>query len=83
MVSKKMMASFILASSLAAGIVPGMIAVANAVEVTEENLPKLLEKLFRDRPELVMDVLRRQSESVLDIAQQGSNLRRQHSLEAQ
>ena len=83
MLSKKLMASFILASSMAAGIVPGMSAVANAVEVTEENLPKLLEKLFRERPELVMDVLRRQSESVLDIAQQGSNLRRQHSLEAQ
>lgn len=50
MLSKKLVASFILASSMAAGIVPGMSAVANAVEVTEENLPKLLEKLFRERP---------------------------------
>lgn len=56
---------------------------SHAVEVTEENLPKLLEKIFRERPDLVMDVLRSQSESVLDIAQQGSNMRRKHSLEAQ
>ena len=80
---KKLVASFFLASSMAIGIVSGVCSAANAVEVTEENLPKFLEKLFRERPELVMDVLRRQSESVLDIAQQGSNLRRQHSLEAQ
>ena len=81
---KKIAAAMILASSMLAGVVPGMpCAVANAVEITEENLPKFLEKLFRERPELVMDVLRRQSESVLDIAQQGSNMRRLHSLEAQ
>lgn len=81
---KKLVATLVLASSLLVGNVPGMgVGTANAVEVTEENLPRLLEKLFRERPELVMDVLRRQSESVLDIAQQGSNLRRQHSLEAQ
>lgn len=81
---KEIAAAMILASSMLAGVVPGMqCAVASAVEITEENLPKFLEKLFRERPELVMDVLRRQSESVLDIAQQGSNMRRLHSLEAQ
>ncbi len=50
MFNKKMVASFLLASTMAAGVVPGMCAIANAVEVTEENLPRLLEKLFRERP---------------------------------
>ncbi len=58
-------------------------AQAASIQVTEENLPQLLEKLFQERPDLVMDVLRKHSEAVLDIAQQGSNLRRQRSLEAQ
>ena len=80
---KKLVATLVLASSMLVGNMPGMLGAASAVEVTEENLPKLLEKLFRERPELIMDVLRKQSESVLDIAQQGSNLRRKHSLEAQ
>lgn len=56
---------------------------ARAAQVTEDNLPLLLEKVLRERPDLVMDVLRRNSESVLDIAQQGSNLRRKSNLEAQ
>ncbi len=60
----------------------GWQATANA-QVTEDNLPQLLEKALREHPDIVMDVLRRNSEAVLDIAQQGSNLRRQHNLEAQ
>ena len=44
---------------------------AASVQVTEENLPQMLEKLFQERPDLVMDVLRKHSEAVLDIAQQG------------
>ncbi len=56
---------------------------AGAGAITNENLPQVLEKLFRERPDLVMDVLRNNSESVLEIAQQGSNLRRKRTLEAQ
>ncbi|MDR1777413.1 MAG: thioredoxin domain-containing protein [Desulfovibrio sp.] len=56
---------------------------AQAGEITSDNLAKELEKLFRSRPDIVIDVLRRESESVLDIAQQGSNLKRRHSLEVQ
>jgi protein-disulfide isomerase len=56
---------------------------AGAEEITTDNLARELEKLFRNRPDIVMDVLRRESESVLDIAQQGSNQRRRHSLEVQ
>ncbi len=56
---------------------------AASEQITEENLPQMLEKLFQERPDLVIDVLRKHSEAVLDIAQQGSNMRRQRSLEAQ
>ncbi len=58
-------------------------AQAASEQITEENLPQMLEKLFQERPDLVIDVLRKHSEAVLDIAQQGSNMRRQRSLEAQ
>lgn len=56
---------------------------ASAESVSEENLPRLVEKLLKERPELILDILRNHSEAVLDIAQQGSNLRRRHNLEAQ
>lgn len=56
---------------------------ANAAQVTEENLPQLLEKIFRERPDIIMDVLRNDGEAILDIAQQGSNLRRKRNLESQ
>ena len=58
-------------------------AEAAPVQITDENLEQMLEKLLQERPDLVMDVLRKNSEAVLDIAQQGSNMRRQRSLEAQ
>lgn len=50
---------------------------------SEAELAQSLEKLLREKPNLILDVLRRNSELVLDIAQQGSNLRRKHNLEAQ
>ncbi len=54
-----------------------------AVQITQEELPQLLEKVLRDHPDIVLDVLRRHSEAVLDIAQQGSNMRRKRNLETQ
>lgn len=47
------------------------------------ELEAAVQKLLQERPDLVLEVLRRNSEAVLDIAQQGSNLRRKHNLEAQ
>ena len=47
-------------------------AEAAPVQITDENLAQMLEKLLQERPDLVMDVLRNNSEAVLDIAQQGS-----------
>ena len=58
-------------------------APAWADDMSTDALTKQLEKVFRERPDIVMDVLRCNSESVLDIAQQGSNLRRKRNLEAQ
>lgn len=54
-----------------------------AEQAVDPALAAALETLLRERPELVLDVLRRNSEAVLDIAQQGSNLRRKHNLEVQ
>lgn len=57
---------------------------ASAAEpVTDQNFPRMLRALLKEHPELVMDVLRNNSESVLDIAQQGSTLRRQRLLQSQ
>lgn len=47
------------------------------------DLERSLKQIFKDNPDLVLDVLRQNSEAVLDIAQLGSNLRRKHNLEAQ
>lgn len=54
-----------------------------ADRITEDNLPQLLEKALLEHPDIVLDVLRRNSEAVLDIAQQGSNMRRKRNLETQ
>lgn len=46
-------------------------------------LARQLEKIFRERPELVLDVLRDHSEEILDIAQNGADLKRRKALEKQ
>lgn len=56
---------------------------ARSESLSDEALSKALQKVLRDRPDIVLDVLRKNSEAVLDIAQQGSNLRRKRSLEKQ
>lgn len=58
-------------------------AAANAAAPSRAELEAAVQKLLQERPELILEVLRRNSEVVLDIAQQGSNLRRRHNLEAQ
>lgn len=54
-----------------------------AATVSQGELEAAVQKLLRDRPDLVLEVLRRNSEQVLEIAQEGANLRRKHNLEAQ
>lgn len=56
---------------------------ATAAAPSQAELESALQKLLQERPDIILEVLRRNSEAVLDIAQQGSNLRRKHNLEAQ
>ena len=53
-----------------------------AATISNETLTNAIEKVLQERPDLILDILRKNSEAVLDIAQQGSNLRRKHNLEA-
>lgn len=69
-----------LAGALSLPLAPHVQAVEQGGDAA---LAAALETLLRERPEIVLDVLRRHSEVVLDIAQQGSNLRRKYNLEAQ
>lgn len=54
-----------------------------ATAESNEALARQLQEVFRTHPELVLDVLRGNSEAVLDIAQQGANARRKGALERQ
>ncbi|WP_297049693.1 thioredoxin domain-containing protein [uncultured Desulfovibrio sp.] len=63
--------------------VPQVSVAHAAAQGQDAALAAALETLLRERPELVLDVLRRNSEAVLDIAQQGANSRRKHNLELQ
>ena len=51
--------------------------------VTEKNLREMLRRLFREHPEIVMDVLRENSIQVLEIAQKGSQERQYKAMRAQ
>ncbi len=50
---------------------------------SDEELVKTLKRIFKERPDLIINVLRDNSELVLDIAQEGSTKRRKRNLEAQ
>ena len=51
--------------------------------MSEEEFTRLLRSTLRNRPDIVLDLLREHSESILDIAQHGSNLRRKKNMESQ
>lgn len=72
--------SIILVMLLVFGIVP---CTTQGAGVQQSDLETAVQKLLQERPDLILEVLRNNSEAVLDIAQQGSNLRRKHNLEAQ
>lgn len=71
---------FIVTASVAALLVA---ASSFAAAPSQAELEAALQKLLQNRPEIILEVLRQNSEAVLDIAQQGSNLRRKHNLENQ
>ncbi len=54
-----------------------------AEQISNSAIEAALKKILADNPNIILDVLRQNSEAVLDIAQQGSNLRRKHNLESQ
>ncbi len=56
--------------------------VAPAAE-SDAELIKQLQRIFEKRPDLIINVLRKHSEIVLDVAQDGSTQKRLRSLEAQ
>lgn len=75
------MSRFFIIAFLAASLaLPGT---GFGASVPRAELEAAVQNLLQERPDLVLEVLRRNSEAVLDIAQQGSNLRRKHNLEAQ
>ena len=63
-------------------IVLTLVPVAGAADNRDE-LKETLRTLLRDNPDLVLEVLREHSETVLEIAQQGANQRRRKALVAQ
>lgn len=58
-------------------------APAQAASASNEELKAALRDLLRENPDLILQVLRDNSETVLEIAQQGSNVRRKKALIAQ
>ncbi len=60
-----------------------LVTVSNANAATDEELTRQLQRIFDRRPDLVINVLRKHSEIVLDVAQDGSTQKRLRSLEAQ
>ena len=75
------------AFSCASIALSGMLCLApqivTAAPVQEENMVQVLEKILHERPDLVLDVLRKNSESVLDIAQSGAEIKRARALRDQ
>ncbi len=57
--------------------------VSSYAATSDAELVKQLERIFNERPELVLNVLRNNSEAILEIAQEGSTKKRKRSLEAQ
>ena len=54
-----------------------------AANQAEEEFAATLRQVLKKQPEIVLELLREHSELVLDIAQQGSNLRRKKNMELQ
>lgn len=57
--------------------------VAEAANISRSELRKAVKELLRDEPELVMDVIRENSETILEVAQQGNMMRKRRALAQQ
>ncbi|MDR0467186.1 MAG: thioredoxin domain-containing protein [Deltaproteobacteria bacterium] len=59
------------------------VATACAASQSEEEFAHMLRQVLKKHPEILLDAMRENSESVLDIAQQGSHHRRKKNMESQ
>ena len=57
--------------------------VAEAADISRDDLRKAVKELLRDEPDLVMDVIRENSEIILEVAQQGNMMRKRRALTQQ
>ena len=76
---KKIVASLLVACGLVCSTLP----VGAAETMSESDFAAMLGKVLEKNPELVLSVLRKHSEDVLTIAQEGANARRTQMLEDQ
>jgi len=58
-------------------------ATACAASQSEAEFARMLRQTLKEQPDIVLEILREHSESVLDIAQQGSHIRRRKNMENQ
>ena len=80
--SFRCIAAFIVCS-LFLGMVSASAATPSALPQSNDELRVVLKQLFQDHPDLVLDVLRENSEEVLEIAQQGNMQRKRKAISAQ
>jgi protein-disulfide isomerase len=59
------------------------VATAHAASQADADFARRLQQVLQKNPEIVLDILREHSERVLDIAQQGSHIRRIRNMESQ
>lgn len=78
-----MLRTLFIALLLALTLAATPVVPAPAQAASNEELKSALRDLLKENPELIMQVLRDNSETVLEIAQQGSNVRRKKALLAQ
>ncbi len=57
--------------------------VSSAQAASDAEFTQQLQRILKERPDLIMNVLRANSEAILDIAQEGSVIKRRRSMEAQ
>lgn len=56
---------------------------AQAANVSRDELRKAVKELLRDEPDIVMDIIKENSETILEVAQQGNMLRKRRALSQQ
>ncbi len=58
-------------------------ATTKAMAASDAEFTQQLQRILKERPDLIMNILRANSEAILDIAQEGSVIKRRRNMEAQ